>query len=487
MSQIIMIVLISILVLVHEAGHFIAARLCGVRVTRFGIGMPFGPEWKLFKWNNTNFYIHAFLFGGYVAFPDDMDNFTKEKNDKNQNQDEDEVLPSDSPELYENKTIIQKLFIVSAGVIMNTIFAILLVMFCAIVFKQLPTSQQELYVAGFANSKNSVKEQAIDYKTIKKSDIFSNIQEKNILENDRIIKINGQKINSLYQLKFFAKHSKLFDNIAQENLVQNNLQELKKLNPNLSDTVDKNTIIKLPEIYAEDMLETNDNMLNGLEKYKPKGTKLTDEQINLRNEIFSLKTYTTKEPTTLENIAYALSDTYKPMSITLIRNNEEITVDNVIVFSQTGQFGIKLSIKDIYMETKTPKAVIVNSIKYCYDTTKLMLQGLCQLVIGKVSMSDMHGVIAVVKIGGDIIAKQGILNGLLLTAMISLNLAIMNFLPIPALDGGHVMFLAIEKITGKKPTKELSEKINNFFFALLILLMIAICYNDIWALVTKKF
>ena len=99
----------------------------------------------------------------------------------------------------------------------------------------------------------------------------------------------------------------------------------------------------------------------------------------------------------------------------------------------------------------------------------------------------MHGVIAVVKIGGDVIAAKGLLNGLLLTAMISINLAIMNFLPIPALDGGHVMFLVIEKITGRKPTKELAEKINNFFFMLLILLMVAICYNDIFALVTKKF
>ena len=116
-----------------------------------------------------------------------------------------------------------------------------------------------------------------------------------------------------------------------------------------------------------------------------------------------------------------------------------------------------------------------------------MLKGLWYLFTGKVSMSDMHGVIAVVKIGGDIIASKGILNGILLTAMISINLAIMNFLPIPALDGGHVMFLLIEKITGKKPSKELGDKITNFFFMLLILLMVAICYNDIFALITKKF
>ena len=116
----------------------------------------------------------------------------------------------------------------------------------------------------------------------------------------------------------------------------------------------------------------------------------------------------------------------------------------------------------------------------------MMLFSLWQLITGKISASDMHGVIAIVKVGGDIIASKCMLNGILLTAMISINLAIMNFLPIPALDGGHVLLLLIEKFTGKKPTKELGEKINNIFFILLILLMVAICYNDIFALITKK-
>ena len=116
-----------------------------------------------------------------------------------------------------------------------------------------------------------------------------------------------------------------------------------------------------------------------------------------------------------------------------------------------------------------------------------MLKSLWQLFTGKVSASDMHGVIAVVKIGGEIITQKGLLNGLLLTAMISINLAIMNFLPIPALDGGHVMFLLIEKITGKKPSKEFSDAITNFCFFFLVFLMVAISYNDIFGLITKKF
>ena len=469
MNQLIMLVLISLLVLVHEAGHFIAARLCNVRVTRFGIGMPIGPEWKLFRFGKTDFYIHAFLFGGYVAFPDDMGNFKKENQDTTTKTNEEELLPSDSPELYENKTVLQKLFIVSAGVIMNVVFAIFLVMACAMFFKHLPTQNQELYFNGIQAATES------------------NISEKNLLKNDRIAKINGQDINSLYQLQFFAKKSKLFDDYAQNDLIEKNLIELKKLNPNLGETIAKDTIIYLPKATAENKLQVNKKILKGLEKYKPDGKKLSDNQILLRDEIYSKKTFKTTTQTTLSDIAIALSDTYKPISITVIRDNKEITFDDIVVSGKIGQLGISVLVKDITIKTTTPKTIVTGSIKYCYMTTKTMLVGLWQLITGKIDASEMHGVIAVVKIGGDIIASKGILNGLLLTAMISLNLAIMNFLPIPALDGGHVMFLLIEQITGKKPSKELSDKITNIFFALLIVLMIAICYNDIFALITKKF
>ena len=79
-SIIIMIFLISILILVHEFGHYIAARIFGVRVARFGIGMPIGPGWKLFTFQKTDFYLHAFLFGGYVAFIDDIVSEEKDEN-----------------------------------------------------------------------------------------------------------------------------------------------------------------------------------------------------------------------------------------------------------------------------------------------------------------------------------------------------------------------------------------------------------------------
>lgn len=508
-NMIIMILLLSILIIVHELGHFIAARLCGVRVTRFGFGMPFGPSWKMFRWKNTDFYLHACLFGGYVSFPDDEESLN---DDEKQELSDNEILPPDSPELYENKTIPQKLFIVTAGVLMNIITAIVIVIGCALYYHKLPTSSFNIVFQNFANK------------------TMSNISNYDIQKNDKISKINGLKIETNYGLSFISKSSKMFDDYAQESLIKYNLETLKKLNPNIEENLKIGQKVVLPNLKAEEPVKLSENSLKGLEKYNPIGKKLTKDQIDLRDtiylkkEIYSVpfhfsrigrilseeirktellnsniqvfigkqsvvflpRTITIPYSTNLTDLAYALSDTYKPMTFELQRNDKTIILDDVAVYSN-GKLGILFSISEFSKEIKSIPSAIIESTKYIYETTKTMLFSLWQLIRGKVSTGQMHGIIAVVKVGGDVITKSGMFGGWLLTAMISLNLAIMNFLPIPALDGGHVMFLIIEKLTGKKPSKETSDKITNFFFQVLIILMILICYNDIIALIAGKF
>ena len=105
-SAVIMLFLISLLILIHEAGHFIAARMVGIRVDKFGFGLPFGPTLFSKKVGNVEIIVHAFLLGGYVSFPDD---------------EKDCDLPKDSPERYCNKTLLQRAFVISAGVICNVI------------------------------------------------------------------------------------------------------------------------------------------------------------------------------------------------------------------------------------------------------------------------------------------------------------------------------------------------------------------------------
>jgi regulator of sigma E protease len=145
-----------------------------------------------------------------------------------------------------------------------------------------------------------------------------------------------------------------------------------------------------------------------------------------------------------------------------------------------------MDIKEVPVITKGVPSIISASTKYLWNQTKLFGYSWYQLFTGKLPMSSLHGIIAVAKVGGDIIHSSGLFSGLLLTAVISLYLAIFNFLPIPALDGGHVLFLIIEKIRGKKVDEETADKIMTVFFIFLILLIIVVCANDIYALVMNK-
>jgi len=116
-----------------------------------------------------------------------------------------------------------------------------------------------------------------------------------------------------------------------------------------------------------------------------------------------------------------------------------------------------------------------------------MLIVLKQLFTGKIPLKHMHGVVLITKMGGDMISHDGIFYGILLTAVISMNLAILNILPIPALDGGHLLFLVFEKILGKPVDEEIANKIMNVFFTLLILLLVFVLFNDIYVLVKPLF
>ena len=154
------------------------------------------------------------------------------------------------------------------------------------------------------------------------------------------------------------------------------------------------------------------------------------------------------------------------------------------------KFGLNnntLDRKEILIPVTGLKSAFSASYNYLYNETKSMLIVLKQLFTGKIPLKNMHGVVLITKMGGDIISSEGIFYGLLLTAVISMNLAILNILPIPALDGGHLLFLLVEKIQGKPVDEEVSNKIMMVFFSLLILLLVFVLFNDLYVLIQPLF
>ena len=240
----------------------------------------------------------------------------------------------------------------------------------------------------------------------------------------------------------------------------------------------------MPETLAQEQITMDKYAAKGAKYYKRDGYKLDENIIKLRDKLENSSIYISDGKYTLYQVAQAISDGEHPLFITVSRNNEEIKL-NPIYPDKNGQIGVELAVKKIMLPTRTAKDVIVESNKYLFDNTYTMIYSLGQLFTGNIPLKDMHGVVAITKIGGDIIDKAGKSSGILLAALISMNLAILNILPIPALDGGHLLFLLIEKITGKPVDEKIVDKISTIFFAILIVLMILIIFNDI-ALIMQK-
>lgn len=452
MSIIIMLLLLSVLILVHEAGHFYAARYFNIKVDKFGFGLPIGPTLYEKKIGDTTVLVHAFLLGGYVSFPDD---------------EKDCELPKDSPERFLNKPLYQRAIVISAGVIANIVCAFFLVFLTAFIWGYLPSGNYDVYVNNFSTP----EAQAYGFQ-----------------KKDKIIEINGAKIKNTYALTNFIKMSKSNDGKVDQNFVNKRLQKLQELNPvfELDEIIPPEVAVKLPEFESEEPIKLDKYVLKGVAYIKDEQISLSSSQKTLSKQLAGKTLYQSEGKYTLNDIAYAISDNYHPLTIVVERNGKNVTLENIVV-NQSGQLGIQLEVKEVITKTTNPFLVIKYGTKYLYDNTNAMIYGLYQIFTGKIPLKDLHGIVAITKVGGDIISNSGIFYGLLLTAIISINLAIVNFLPIPALDGGHLLFILIEKIQGKPVSEKFIERLSNFGFLFLIVLMIVVIFNDIVGIITNKF
>ncbi len=453
MSIVIMIILLSILILVHEAGHFLAARAFGIKVDKFGFGLPIGPTLYKTKIGDIEVLVHAFLLGGYVSFPDD---------------DKDCALPLDSEERFINKPVWQRLIVVTAGVIANVVCAIALVMLVAVWTHRLPSGNYKVYAAEISAPKNA------------------SIWESGLKKGDRILNANGCDINNIYSLQTIIKNSAKNNGVVTIATIDKNFNKLKALNPGLSkdETIPAGIAIRLPETPEGDVITMDKYAAKGAKYFKKEGVTI-DEHIKALEKLIEGKTvYTSTGEYSMYDVAKAISNDVHPVNFIVERGGKTIELKPIYP-DESGVIGIALAYEQTMIQTNSLPSVVKGSCKYLWDNTYLMMYSLGQLFTGNIPLKDMHGVVAITKIGGDMIEKSGKSSGILLAALISINLAILNILPIPALDGGHVLFLIIEKIIGRPVDERVIEIISSVFFSLLIILMIFVLFNDITLLIRK--
>jgi len=195
-----------------------------------------------------------------------------------------------------------------------------------------------------------------------------------------------------------------------------------------------------------------------------------------------------RELTSWEEMAAQIADSQgRSMAFVIERGGQRMTLDLVPELKTTQNLfgedieryiiGIRSAGDAIPRELSLLESAQM-SVARTWEITELTVLSVVKLIQGQISTDNLGGPIKIAKMAGAQ-AREGVINLLIFTAVISINLGILNFLPIPVLDGGHLMFFTIEMISRRPVSIKVREIAQQFGIFLLILLMIFVIYNDI--------
>jgi regulator of sigma E protease len=425
----------SILVVLHELGHFIPARLFRTRVEKFYLF--FNPGFSLWKKKigETEYGIGWIPFGGYVKIAGMID----ESMDKEQLKKE--------PESWElrSKPAYQRLIVMLGGVIVNVVLAI--VIFIGISWywgdDYLPAKNVTYGVHASALAKQMGVQDGDIILSLDKKELenFDALEAKLILTNPTTLEV--QRGDSIISLNIPAT-------------LATSLAKFKKSDPFV--------IPRIPVII--DSVGSSAVVLEGAFSKNDTLLKINNTSIQYQYEFIEVKQ------------KYADSI----VMVTSKRGND--TVYTKALINGSGQIGLFVKLpyalfKTVHKEFTFFQA-IPEGVNRCYTTLDNYIQGIKQIFTGKVNANDSLG--SLISIGNTFPAAWDWERFWTLTAIFSIILAFMNVLPIPALDGGHALFIIVEMITGRKPGDKFMEYAQIVGMMLMFGLMLYALGLDFWRL-----
>lgn len=452
------ILVFGVLIFIHELGHFIAARLCGVTVLEFAIGM--GP--KIFsiksKKSGTAYSLRWIPIGGYVSMlgengMETVQGSSEEEKEKDTNgdplknvsddtdADEDETAEKD-PHAYCNQSVWKRILISIAGPAMNVIlgFVLMLVVVIASGHASLGTTE----IAGFYVSYSGTEE----FQGLKPNDVLYSVGSEE--QKDRILSF------AQFQRRIAEDEDGIVDLYVQR----------------LNEELQTYEIVCVPNV-----------TLNEESAQDPNYFKMAQsESAGLRVYDKVLKVNSTSVHTHNELVYEIMHQGDKPMIFTVLRGEETHRIE--ITVRQIEEQGTVVGEMDfiIFREAKFDAPTVLKHtwFRSC-STVKMVFDSIKGLITGRYGLASVSGPVGITKTISNA-AKIGIVNLLYLVTVISINLGVMNLLPIPALDGGHLLIYLIELIR-RKPMKQELEGLINFVGLILMLgLMIIIAIKDIISL-----
>lgn len=438
------VVALGILITVHEFGHYWVARKAGVKVLRFSIG--FGkPLWKWTRGpDHTEYVLAAVPLGGYVKMLDER---------------EGEVAAEELPRAFNRQPLHKRFAIVFAGPLFNFLFAIV--------------AYWLMFIAGIPGIKPIIDQ----------VEPHSIAQQAGLRQGDEIYSIDGRRTPTWSSARLELL-SKALDEGTAELTVQDVDGEQRAVFLDLASTAGEfqegrvlervGIVPKRPMLPAilGDLQQDGRAVAAGLKS----GDKILAADGNKIKDWSDWVDYVRARPDQL-------------MRVEIERNGQVMQVDLTparikVGGEEIGRIGAAPKIIDSLPEelkaelSYNPAQAFIAGCLKTWDMSTLTLRMLGKMIIGEVSVDNLSGPITIAKYAG-YTASVGLTAFLAFLAIVSISLGVLNLLPIPMLDGGHLMLYIIELIKGRPISDAIQLKLQHIGLVILLLLMSVAFYNDI--------
>ena len=424
---------LSILVGLHELGHLLTAKMFGMRVEKFSIGFP--PKIAGFQWGETEYSIGAIPLGGFVKISGMID----------ESMDKEQMDAEPQPWEFRSKPAWQRLIVMLGGIIVNVITGI-------IIFVVLVYNNGETYFSRDQVIENGI----IAY------DIGESI---GLKTGDKVIDISGQPYEKLTELSSG-------DALLSENgfyTVERDGEIIK---------------IDIPRgfINSFSSKEALDNFVNIRYPFElsviDEGGAADEAGITVEDKILSVNGHPIEY---FDQLQAVLADAKNQNAEFLLLSAGD-TISKSVGVSDRGTIDIAVQplIEPVSRKFGFGEA-FVNGTDRAFSVVAINARALGKMFTGEVSTKNVSGPIGIAKIYGNTWDWTKFWS---ITGLISMILAFMNLLPIPALDGGHVVFLLYEMISGRTPSDRFLENAQKVGMVMILALMVFAIGNDILKLFT---
>jgi regulator of sigma E protease len=432
------VVMLGILIFVHELGHFLVAKRSGVGVLKFSLG--FGPKLVGVKRGETEYLLSALPLGGYVKM------IGEDPTDQS-------AEAADPARSFSQKSVGTRARIILAGPLANLLLPVVIFWGVFAVVGQ----PYFLPVAGTPDAESPAAQAGL-------------------LPGDRMQALNGVRIERWTDVEAAIQTS------AGKPLDFTVARDGRTFDVRLTPRA-----IMTPDIFGQET-QTWDLGLHPLLSTRI-GQVLPGhvaEQAGLKSgdRILALDGAPVVE---WEQLAKTIHESPgKPVRLTVERDGQrfEVEVTPRPTKQQTGASQEEIGLIGIgpapesHYQRLNPLTALVAGVKKTTDLSVLILQGFVKLIQAKISPKTIGGPILIGQMAGEVV-QRGPVEFLSFTALLSINLAILNLLPIPVLDGGHLLFSLIELLRGKPVSLRKREIAQQVGMVLLVGLMIFAFYNDI--------